>query len=197
MPAFTVSLDDSVLACVCTDGYDVLSIRVGGTRVDDEFATIDLSAGAYPEGGPSTHLIWLNSVAVLPGQRIEVEMSDRGETTRPGKTIEDLFPDEEPSSPVDFKPTSEIFAELRRLPSLRDGYTFEVTSPTGEVHRTSSTPDEHGFGFTVLWNSYQPERASVSLHTYTIDSVEQRSPGSDHLREYFKPTQTVAIKIDA
>jgi hypothetical protein len=56
MPALRVSIDGVMLATVSTDGYDVMSVRAGGTRIDDGLATLDLSGGSYPETGESTYL---------------------------------------------------------------------------------------------------------------------------------------------
>ena len=196
MSTFIVSLDGALLAKVNTDGFEVLSIRLGGTRVDDEFAVLDVSAGAYPEGREKTHLIWINSLPVRPGQLVQIGFAEEGATSHPGKTIGELFPDEEVALDADFKLSSKMFAELRRRPSLRDGYSFNCRLPSGEMHRSATTSDEHGFGLNVLWNAYRPERASFSLHTYTIDSIEQRSPGRDHLHQYFSPGQYVAVEVD-
>lgn len=62
MPALTVSIDGVTLATVSTEGYDVMSVRADGTRVDENLATLDLSGGSYPESGESTYLTWISDV---------------------------------------------------------------------------------------------------------------------------------------
>jgi hypothetical protein len=197
MPSISVCLDDEELVCVRTDGYEVMSVSVSGTRVEDEFAELYMSGGSYPEQGESTHLIWLNSLPILPGQVVKVNVAEDGETSEAGKTIDELFPDEASSDPIDFKPTTEMFAELRARSSRRPGYRFEIQLSSGTNVLAETTPDEHGFGFSVLWNSHRPERASVSLHSYTIDSMEHRTPMKYHVQEHLKPGQSASVKVDA
>ena len=60
----------------------------------------------------------------------------------------------------------------------------------------ASLPDEHGFGFHVLWQSGRPDRARASLHTYTIGYLEQDEPGNDHVSELLKPGDAIAVKVD-
>lgn len=183
MPALTVSIDGVTLATVSTDGYDVMSVRAGGTRVDENLATLDLSGGSYPESGDSTYLTWISDVPLQAGQVVTVAFLDAALTSRAGKTIEELFPDEPPSAQTDFKPTADMFAELRAMPTLRDKFSFRLVSSSGTNFAGETTPDEHGFGFTVLWNSHHPERARASLHSYTLNNLESHGPMNDHVDE--------------
>jgi hypothetical protein len=43
--------------------------------------------------------------------------------------------------------------------------------------------DEHGFGFSVLWNSFHPDRVSLSMHSYTLDAIAAEAPGRSTSRE--------------
>lgn len=183
MPALSVSIDGVTLATVSTDGYDVMSVRVGGTRIDDGMATLDLSGGSYPEVGESTYLTWINDISLQTGQVVTVTFLEAASSSHAGKSIEELFPDEPPSTQTNFKPTAEMFAELRAMPVLRDRFSFRLASSSGTNFAGETTPDEHGFGFTVLWNSSNPERARVSLHSYTLGNLEARGPMSNHVEE--------------
>ena len=197
MASISVSLDGHLLVRVRTDNYDVVSVSASGTRVEDEFSELYISASSHPEHGESTHLIWLNSLVILPGQLVQVGFSKDGETTEAGKTIDELFPDELSSEPIDFKPTSEMFTELRARPSKRAGYRIAVELPSGTRMFTQTTPEEHGYGFSVLWNWLHPERASVSLHSYTIDSMEHKTPMQYHAEEHLHLEPSVNVTIDA
>lgn len=183
MPALRVSIDGVMLATVSTDGYDVMSVRAGGTRIDDGLATLDLSGGSYPETGESTYLTWISDVPLQVGQVVTVTFLEAALNSHAGKTIEELFPNEPPSTQTDFKPTAEMFSELRAMPTLRDRFSFHLVSSSGTNFTGETTPDEHGFGFTVLWNSHHPERASASLHSYTLNNLEACGPMSNHVEE--------------
>jgi hypothetical protein len=198
VPAISVSLNGQLLASVATDGYDVISVHVHGIRTDSEFATLDMSGGSYPEGQESTYLTWVNSTLLAPGDSVEVRFTESGQTSHPGKTIDELFPDEPGDSErKDFKATPEIFTELRAKPQLRGGYGFSLALPSGSLYEGRTNDAEHGFGFSVVWNSHRPERANVSLHSYTIDSMEHQQPMRDHAREYIAPANTVRLQVAA
>jgi hypothetical protein len=197
MPAIAVSVDGIPVATVCTEGYDVLTVRVGGTRINDEFAELDVSGGSHPDQGESTYLTWVNSVALKPGQTIRVALLESGATSHAGKTIKELFPEEEIPSAPDFMPTPEVFDNIRAMPRLRDGYSFRFGITGGMSFTGHTAPEEHGFGFTVLWNSRRPERASVSLHSYTLEGLEQQSPMRDYVQEHIHFGQEVSFELNA
>lgn len=197
MPALNVSVDGATIATVCTAGYDVLNVRAGGTRVDDDLATLDVSGGSYPEDGQSTYLTWICDLPLQPGQVVEVIFLETGSTSHRGKTIEELFPGETPTEPTDFKPTAEMFAELRNRPKLHEKYAFQLVSSIGTVFAGETTPDEHGFGFSVVWNSFHPERARVSLHSYTLDGLESHGPMNSHVEERMQYGDSVRFELVA
>ncbi len=195
MPSLCVALDDVVLATVRCEEYEVVSVRFGGTGVDEALATLDMSAGRFPESGPSVYLTWIHDVELRPGQVVKVSLLTDQPTSHPGKTIEELFPDAPPPSPPEAPDLATVFAELRQQARKWPGFSFSATLPDGKTYAGQTTAEEHGFGFSVLWNWKQPERASFSLHTYTIDSVEKREPGKDHVRGHLQLGQTVAASL--
>lgn len=197
MPAFSIFLDNTLLARVCTDGFEVLAIQAGGVRSDNELADINMSAGSYVDEQEKIHLIWINSQPISANQELRIEYSVDGFNSHEGKTIEEMFPDDATNPVSDSASVADVLAEFWQRPSVRDGYSFDVRLPNGESIRSKSSSEDLGFGFSVLWNSYKPGRASVSLHTYTRESMEQSSPGTDHVRAYLRPGQEVSIKISA
>jgi hypothetical protein len=195
MPALSVSIDGNTIATVCTDGYDTLSIHAGGTRIDDDLANLDIAGGSYPKDGESTYLTWVNALPLQSGQVVIISFIESATSSHAGKTIEELFPDEEPIEMPDFKPTTEMFNELRAKPKLRDQFYFRLESSLGTSFVGETTPDEHGFGFTILWHSSHPERARVSLHSYTLESMEARGPTNYHVEERIHVGDSVRLEI--
>ena len=198
MPTLTASVNGTLLAQVQTDGYDVMSVAVQGTCIEEGLAELMMTGGKYPEQGESVYLTWINSHLLKTGDLVEVTIQDQGNTSHEGKTFAELFPDEEEASEaMDFTPTAELFAELRSRPRLREVFRFELETSRDMKYVGETTEMEHGFGFNVLWNSQRPQRASLSLHSYTIDSLEQRGPMRDHVRQYIAPITSVRFRVDA
>lgn len=198
MPTLTVSLNREVISQVRTDGYDVMSVSVQGTCVDHELAEISMAGTRGVEHGDATYLTWINSVALQGGDLVEVIIQEQGETSHEGKTIAELFPQEEPAiKEMDFTPPVGLFTELRSKKRVRSGFRFELATSRGTTYLGETAEPEHGFGFTLLWNSQRPERANLSLHSYTIDSLEHQQPMRDHVREYVKPFTIIRFIVHA
>jgi hypothetical protein len=198
VPTLTASVNGTLLAQVRTDGFDVMSVAVQGTCVEEELAELMMTGGKYPEGEESVYLTWINSHTLKAGDLLEVTIQDEGETSHTGKTLAELFPDEvQTGEEMDFTPTPEIFEELRSRTRLREGFKFELATSGGTEYVGETGDNEHGFGLTVLWNTHRPGRASLSLHSYTIDGLEQRAPMHDHVREYIEPFTLVRFRVEA
>jgi len=172
MPAFYITIDGNPIATVSTEGNEVLSMSISGTRIEENTAHLNFSGG--PQG---TYLTWIPELPLKEGQVVLVKFLEHGESSCAGKTIDELFPDEEVDPNIDFTPTPEIFAELRSRQRFRNRYSFKLAA-TDIVVNDVTRPDDHGFGFHVLWNSFTPERARFSLHSYTLDELESKKPGN-------------------
>lgn len=177
MPFLNVTVDGAAVATVCTDGRDILNVRVGGSRDDEDFADLSVTGGVYDRNGTTEHRTWVDQMRLAAGQVIGVELLTDATSRGEGKAIEELYPDSPEfhwPSPSD---RAELTAEIRELPLVRDGFTLRLVGSDGIsiTHRTA--PDEHGFGFSVLWNRQHPDRISMLLSCYTIDSVAAETLG--------------------
>jgi hypothetical protein len=197
MPSVAVEVDSTPLATIRCDEFHVVSIRVSSTRIEETFATLEMTASTHPETGESTYLMWVHDYTLLPGQVVTVRVMDEGETTGEGRSIDDLYPDEDSGDVQEPKSEAECFQELRAMPKVRAGYTFTLNSPAHPSYRGATQPDEHGFIFNLLWNWVRPNRASVFLSSYTIDSVEKRTPSREHTHEYIQAGQSATFRVDA
>jgi hypothetical protein len=197
MPALGVLVDDQLIARVRTDGLDVLTVRVSGTKIDELFATLDVSGGSYPENAPFTHLVWLSEFKLQPGQRIRVEFSEEGETLHAGKTLEELFPEssEEKHGPMPGR--AQLVDEVRKHVRVREHYGFSVRSSGGASASAEAAPNEHGFGVSVLWDWVRPERVSASLHTYTLEQLASNEDSNYHFQERLPVGSWVEVRVDA
>lgn len=166
MPALSITLNSEFLVCVATDDFDVVSVSVSGDVLGPERSILRINGGSYPDGQESHYLIWEDERALVSGDAIVVAFLAEGVTSRPGKTIEELYPEEMPSVSEPFVPPEKMVQELKLKPKAFDSLAFEFIGPEGDCIQSKTSPDEHGFAFTVLWNSQRPERTRVSAHTY-------------------------------
>jgi hypothetical protein len=185
MAHIAVSIDGVTRAAICCDGFDLVCVGIGSTRVDQELATVHVSSSRYPDQGESTYLIWAEE-ALSPGQTVSVTFEEAGPPVGTGKTIDELHPDDagsaDSNNEADFKLTPAMMQELRAKTKVRAAWRFELRGPDDNRHNSQTREAEHGFGFNVLWNVHRPDRASFSLHSYDLKSLEQRTPMRDHVR---------------
>jgi hypothetical protein len=177
-----ILVDEIDVATVDTAGREVVAVHVGGTRVDEDYADLNVSGGVYGHEGQSNHRIWVNQMPLRIGQTVAVELLEHGIANGSGQTIEELYPDHKPELSPPSTSRAELFDELRRASQIRSGYTVRLVPNDGSPTTLVTTSAEHGFGFSALWNNLHPNRMSVSLHTYTIDGVEAEMPGRDTYR---------------
>src|SRR5687767_10122007 len=116
MPALAIMLNGEDLVSVATDGFDVIDVGVSGDLVGPEHATLRISAGSYPDGQESQHLIWEDVRTLVPGDSVSVAFLAKGTTSRPGKTIEELYPGEKPGHQEPFAPAEQMVRELKQRP---------------------------------------------------------------------------------
>jgi hypothetical protein len=197
MRCVTIDVDGELRASVTTENLDVLSVSIGGAKVDDDVAHIELSGGRYPEDGESTHLIWLSDLAVRAGQTVRISVADHGATSYQGKTVKELFPGEPEVDEAEVPPKEQVIEELRQRPRVREQCTVLLRSARHTEVRAELDEREHGFGVSVLWNWVQPERVSASLHTYSLDQLLSGEGFTYHFRERLEPGDWLEVRIEA
>jgi hypothetical protein len=198
MSALRNLIDGVPLATVSSVGFNVLSVYVSGTRINEDLAEICISGGSYPEGGESTYLLWAADVKLMPHQVLEVQFLEQADNSHAGKTIDEYFPNE-PLLDLeeDFTPTPENFAKLKAQPAYRNEFSLSFVSSTGPVVKVITKKDDHGFAFSVVWDSTRPLDARASMHSYTIEGLENRSNGNYHAQEELSFGDTVKLKVSA
>jgi hypothetical protein len=197
LPVIAISIDGHVAAAVRCDDFHVVNARVSGSLVESPFAVVELTASTHPAVGEGTYLTWLNELEISPGQLVTVNFVPEGETVGVGRTIEELFPEGDEREPSPEKSLEECFREVRAKPNLREHYSFRACTPLHDGLTSETVPGEYSFSFSVLWNWLRPARASVSLNTWTIDSVQFNAPSREHLREYIQVGQAAEFRVDA
>lgn len=191
-----VTLNGEHLVTVATDGLDLLDVQVHGDFTSKEFASIYMSGGSHSEGEESTYLIWIDHHPLRPGSEVEVAFIDGAETSQPGKTIDELYPDDE-SPNRQFQPTEIDFEALASQTRVCERFSFEIVPPKAQSISATTVHGDFSFGFSVLWNSFHPERARVSLSSTTLENIRARENGTYHAEFRISLNECAKIRIDA
>jgi len=195
MPAIQVSIDGEVVAALSTTGRDVVAVDIGGTRIDEYLATLNVAAGTYPEGGESSYLIWVDQRPLHTGQSVEISLRPNLVDSHPGKSINALYGENPCEVPAEAKSVDELIEELQQHPVLREGFAFTFASSAGTTYTGETSSTDHGFGCSVLWNSHNPEHARVSLRSYTLESLRTRSDGTSHVSERLSEGGSIRLAV--
>ena len=178
-PGFLTTLNGADVVTVSSVGLNVLSLRVHGDRVSPEFSSLEISGGLYGEGSENKHLIWECDHNLAPGDEIAVTFLENALTSRAGKTIEELFPDEkEPQGPR--QPIEQIFQNIAQRPKVRDRFSFLLSPPAAQPMNFETSPEDHSFGFSILWDWTRPELLRASLSSNSLDGIAKREGGTDY-----------------
>lgn len=180
MPGITIELNGSHVATINLFGMDVVDVSAHGALDQNPKAALGAMGGNYAKGGCG-HLIWVSEQSLLRGEVLSVKLNDACERWDQGKTIQDLFPDDEPSTQTDFTITGAVAAEIRARPRLHEEFFVQVETSQGQ--RAVAVSNEHNTSFTfgVLWDFTRPTQARVRLTTHCLDDVLARRTGTNHL----------------
>jgi hypothetical protein len=202
MPAITVSLDGVELATVCTDGHEMLSVRVSGTRCSGILASLDVGGSLQSGGEGFTSLLWIDKRPLDTGQKLEVTFAQAGATTLQARNFRDLYPadpvlDAEVKALLGSGPSEAMMRKLRARPWRRGPYGLEYASSSGLAYAGSTQVDDYSVGLNVLWHRAHPGHMRVSLTSSTIDSIEDKAPLRTHVEEFLEVGQSFVLAIGA
>jgi hypothetical protein len=190
-----VSLNGNDLVTVSSNGLNMLNVRVNGIRANQEFAELDVTGGWYGGEQESKHFLWEADRPISPGDEISVTFVEDALTSRPGSTIEEVYPKTEEQ--VGPPPSVEQIFELRaREPLLRDGYVLTLRLPSCEAVVVQTLPEEWDFGYSVNWVWLHPERVTVRLSTTSLNGIRERKDGRTHARLHLAPGERVSFRVE-
>ena len=196
MPHIAVDVNNIRITTIDLTSMRVINASVRGALDLPLKAAVDAMGGNYDEGSCG-HLTWLMDHPLQPGDIVHVHLNQDDAEGDAGKTFEELFPDEPPSTQTDFSISDTMAAEIRARPRLHAA--FEVQASTSAGQQATATSDERNtdFRFSVLWDHFQPDQARVHLATYCLDHVLARMAGTTHLQTTIRAGESATFSLVA
>lgn len=180
MPSLCVELDGARITMISLAGMDVVDISVHGALDCNPKATLHAMGVTASVGGRGS-LIWLPEQALLAGQVVRVTLLEVCEQPDRGRTMEEIFPDDEPCTQTDFTITEAMAAEIRARPQLHQAFAMQASTSQGQRAVAVSDPCNTSFTFGVVWDFTRPDQARVRLTSHCLDDVLARRAGPCHL----------------
>lgn len=181
MPSISIEVNGIRIATISLTGMQVVDVSVHGGLDCEQKARLSAMGGNYADGGCG-HLIWIAERGLLPREVLHVRLNETCDIADQGKTIAELYPDEEPSTRSDFTISDEMAAEIRARPRLHEGFIVQVETSLAQQAKAASDDLNTDFTFGLLWDSFRPNQARVRLATYCLDDVLARTGGTKHLQ---------------
>lgn len=195
MPCLLIELDGKPVATIDLNGMVVVEASVHGALDQNPRAMLHASGGNYAEGACG-HLIWVTEHPLLPGEVVSVKLCETCTNPDRGKTIDELYPDEEPLTKTDFTISDEMAAALRARPKLHDAFSVRVKTSQGQQAVAESDDRNTSFTFSVLWDSTRSSQARVHLSTHCLDDVLARKIGTKHLASVLSFGESASFSLD-
>jgi hypothetical protein len=183
MSGISVEVNGTRIATISLAGREVVDVSVYGALDRHQKATLNAGGNHLVDDGYG-HLIWITEQALLPGDVVRVSLDESCGIADQGKTIDELYPDEEPSTRTDFTIDENMAAEMRTRPRLHEAFAVQVETSSGQQATAASDDLNTDFSFSLLWDSSRPHQARVRLATYCLDDVLARTGGSTHLKTF-------------
>ncbi|MCU7805771.1 MAG: hypothetical protein KZQ92_01880 [Candidatus Thiodiazotropha sp. (ex Lucinoma borealis)] len=194
MSGFVVKINDKELSTVSVENLNILSVRIHGDVIGEELAELQIFGGNYESKETDTHLIWINEYEIRTNDVIEVTFIEAATTSYPGKTIDEFHSEtEEMMGP--WLPDEKMFEYLSKQPKLRENFSFELVSSSGDTMYASTNNNDYSFSFSVMWKWMHPEKASVWLTSNSLEGIEKKENGTQQAKFNLLLKQSVKLCI--
>ncbi|MEF9928013.1 MAG: hypothetical protein RR775_13480 [Massilia sp.] len=196
MPHIAVDVNNVRITTINLASTRLMNVSVHGALDRTLKAAVDAMGGNYDEGSCG-HLTWLIDHPVQLGDIVRVHLNQGDANGDAGKTFEELFPDEPPSTQTDFSISDTMAAEIRARPRRHAAFEVQASTSAGQQATATSNERDTDFRFSVLWDHFQPDEARIHLATYCLDHVLARMAGTTHLQTTIRAGETATFSLVA
>lgn len=194
MSCILIEVNGREIATINLAGMDVVDVSVHGALDREQKAMLSAMGGNYSEGGCG-HLIWIAERGLSPGEVLSVRLSEACDIATQGKTIAELYPDEEPSTKCDFSISNEMAEEIHARPRLHEGFIVQIETSLAQQATATSDDLNTDFAFSFLWDQFRPDEVRVRLATYCLDNLLARTGGIEHLKTVLSVGNSVIFSV--
>ena len=198
MAVLSIEVDGIPLGVVSCDGVDIVAVRLGGMRANEEFATLDVHTSRFPSSDEHVFLIQVDSLEVAPGKTVVVRFLEHGQPVLEGQTVDELYPDSDDEAPAfDLEEArAEAVRDGRDFTPRRAGYRFSLEVGGAEAQSGESKPEDIGFSFGAYWEWSHPGRVRIDLWTWNVEDLDAQRPGRTLAREFLASGESASICVD-
>lgn len=194
-PGLVVRVNNEVVAAVSSENLNILSVRIHGDVLSSEIAALDVTGGYYGDPEETKHLIWVNDHELSELDEVEIKFQDITASSHAGKTIEEIYPEED--APAEEHPLdiAELAGFLRDQPRLRNGFDLHVRISDADPQVFSMKDPGHSFFVSIMWDWKSVDSAKLSISSTTFQNIAERKSGADYLRRRLGGGQSVHVRI--
>ena len=194
MAGLSVSINGKEITSVASEGLQLIVLSLHGDLFSEELAILHLTGIKQTQEDGHTHFTWINVRELTEHDMVEVLFDQDIESSHPGKTVEELFPEsDDPELPM---PSMEEVAEWRATQTRRRlKHEIELRSADGTFRSITADDPDYGFSFSVKWIWVRPDEASVRLTTTLPSETLDGKPGAPHTEFRLQHGESVGIRV--
>lgn len=196
-PGLVIRVNKAVVAAVSSENLNILSVRICGDVLSPEVGVLEVTGGYY--GGPeeTTHFLWVDSHEISGLDEIEIQLQDIPASSHAGKTIEELWPEED--TPADDQPfdIEELARDLQGQPRLRNGFDLHMQVSGAAPQIFSMREPDYAFFISIMWHWRSTDSASLGVYSNTIEDIGSQNPGTTYLQQRYGLGQSVQVRISS
>ena len=181
MASLHVELDGARVTTINLSEMGIVTVSVHGALDRSPKAVMDAGGGSLAQDGPG-YLIWVPELTVQAGAVVKVTLHEACDNTDQGKTIGELYPDDEPCTQTDFTLNDAMAAEIRARPQLHQAFSVRAATSQGQQAMAASDINNTSFTFSVIWDHTRPSQARVHLSTNCLDDLLAKRIGTSRLQ---------------
>lgn len=195
MSGLRVLLNNQELAAVSNNERNIISAYVSGDMIGPELATLHLIGGYYGEPQDTSHRIWLDGLALVDGDEIEIQFSESISTSSSGMSIEEHAKAHAKDEASEEVGDEDIHIWLARQPKARERFSFELEMTNSELIRAKTEPGDFHFHFGVMWKWANPDESSVHLSSASLENMKHQKPSTTLSKLKLLPGEGVKFRV--
>ncbi|WP_281851815.1 hypothetical protein [Dyella sp. GSA-30] len=188
-------VNNEVVAALSSENFNILSVRIHGDVLSPEIAVLDVTGGYYGDPEETKHLIWVNDHELSELDEVEIQFQDIPTSSHAGKTIKEIYPEEDASvddNPLDIAELADL---LREQPRLRNGFDLHVRVSDADPQIFSVKDPDHSFFVSIMWDWKSIDSVKLSVSSTTIQNIAEQKSGTDYLRRRLRGGESVHVSI--
>jgi hypothetical protein len=196
MRVFEIFRNGVVLCIAGASNADLLDVQISGSVEGPEPARLSVSGVNGLPDDRSSHVCWLDQVALAAGDEVTIAFVDSDSVTTPAKDVasdsKEYLAEQRRSEERILALNSPPPPRKRVLPALRFSLLVNGAPMASAVLEGS----REFISYSQFWKQWHPDRCRFSLSSFSGEEAFERTDGHEWMRRSLVLGDRVTVKVD-